>query len=163
MNFQKLQNISPSDIAKYFLYRSTQDGDLVSPLKMQKLVYYAYAWTLVKNKKKLFDEQIQAWANGPVIPSLYRELKKYGSSPISEEYIGVSNEKEFNALLSKFPQDVMKTLNGVYEEYITKSAFELVVLTHSEKPWANARNGVATGEQSQAPISDKDIIQQYSL
>ena len=52
---QTTNTIIPSDVAKYFLYRAIQDGELVSPLKMQKLLYYAYSWTLVKNKKKLFD------------------------------------------------------------------------------------------------------------
>ena len=41
-NKQNIDNISPSNVAKYFLYKSMQDGDLVSPLKMQKLVYYGY-------------------------------------------------------------------------------------------------------------------------
>ena len=161
MNFQKLQNISPSDIAKYFLYRSNQDGELVSPLKMQKLVYYAYVWTLVKNKTKLFDEKIQAWPSGPVVPSLYRELKSYGSSPIDEKYLGVKDEAELNAIFSKFPKEVKNVLDGVYETYSTKTAFELVALTHAEKPWLEARNNLAPTKPSNNPILDATILKQY--
>lgn len=153
--------ITPSDVAKYFLYRSTQDGDLVSPLKMQKLVYYAYAWTLVKNGKRLFNEKIEAWPSGPVVPSLYRELKSYGSAPIGEKYLGVRNETELETVFSKFPKDVKATLDKVYEGYMTKTAFELVALTHSEIPWAETRKGLLATEASSKSISDNLIIQQY--
>lgn len=158
---QSAKIITPSDVAKYFLYRAMQDGELVSPLKMQKLIYYAYSWTLVKNKKKLFGEKIEAWPSGPVVPSLYRELKGYGSAPIDENYLGVKNEAELGTLFSKFPKDVRTTLDKVYEDYMTKTAFELVTLTHSEKPWAETRKGLSAVESSNKPISDDLIIQQY--
>jgi uncharacterized phage-associated protein len=159
---QKTGTIAPSDIAKYFLYRTIQDGDLISPLKMQKLVYYAYSWILVENKKKLFEEKIEAWPSGPVVPSLYRELKSYGSAPIGEEYLGVSSEDEFNKIVSsKFPADIKTTLDKVYENYITKTAFELVALTHSEKPWSETRKGLSATEPSNKAIPDDLIMQQY--
>lgn len=155
------KTITPSDVAKYFLYRAVQDGELVSPLKMQKLVYYAYSWTLVKNKKKLFNEKIEAWPSGPVIPSLYQELKNYGSAPIDEKYLGVTSEAGLEAVFSKFPNDIKVTLDKVYESYMTKTAFELVALTHSEQPWTEARKGLSATEASNKSISDDLIIQQY--
>jgi len=161
LQIQKTIKLSPSDIAKYFLYRAVQDGELISPLKMQKLVYYAYSWTLVKNKKKLFDEKIEAWPVGPVIPSLYRELKNYGSAPIDQNYLGVKTKKELSAIFSKFPKDIKVTLDEVYNSYMTKTAFELVTLTHSEKPWAEARKGLSLTKSSNKAISDNLIIQEY--
>lgn len=153
--------VTPSDVAKYFLYRATLDGELISPLKMQKLVYYGYAWTLVKNRKKLFEEQIEAWPNGPVIPSLYRELKKYESSPIPARYLGISDKKGIEKLENKFPEDIRQTLDKVYEKYVTKTAFELVVLVHSERPWKEAREGLSPSERSNNPISDDLIFETY--
>ncbi|KKQ36482.1 MAG: hypothetical protein US54_C0066G0006 [Candidatus Roizmanbacteria bacterium GW2011_GWA2_37_7] len=138
-----------------------QDGDLVSPLKMQKLVYYGYVWTLVKNKKRLFNEKIEAWPSGPVIPSLYRELKGYGSAPIDESFLSVKNEQELETLFSKFPKEFKTTLDEVYENYMTKTAFELVTLTHSEKPWLEARDGLPATQTSNNAISDDAIIKQY--
>ncbi|MBU1088511.1 DUF4065 domain-containing protein [Patescibacteria group bacterium] len=159
---QKTSPIIPSDVAKYFLYRAIQDGDLVSPLKMQKLVYYAYSWTLVNNKKKLFEEKMEAWPSGPVVPSLYGELKIYGSAPIDEDYLGVSSTNEFNEVIcTKFPADIKVTLDKVYEGYMTKTAFELVALTHSEKPWSETRKGLSPTEPSNKTIPDNLIIQQY--
>lgn len=153
--------ISPSDIAKYILYRSFQDGELVSPLKLQKLVYYAYSWTLVNNKKRLFDESIQAWPNGPVVPSLYHLLKQYGSSPIPGEFVGITSQEEFEKLSGKFPKEIKDTLDKTYEQYMTFTAFELVVSTHSEKPWKEARKGLDPTDRSNVTISDELILEQY--
>jgi uncharacterized phage-associated protein len=59
------------DVAEYILAR---EGEM-SAMKLHKLVYYCQAWHLVWDGAPLFDEEIQAWANGPVIPALY-ELHK---------------------------------------------------------------------------------------
>jgi uncharacterized phage-associated protein len=156
--------ILPSDIAKYFLLRSENDGELISPLKMQKLVYYAYAWYLVTTKHKLFDEQIEAWANGPVIPSLYRELKKYGAMPINaEEYANSTSQVAVDDLITKLTPQTRKILDDVYEQYQTMTAFELVVLTHQEKPWAEARKGLFPEETANRPIADQHIFEQYVI
>ena len=143
----------------YFI-KSTEDGELISPLKMQKLIYYAYVWNLVKHKKRVFDENIEAWANGPVVPSLYQELKKYGSSPIPQEYIKNDNPKK---LIEKFPKDILKTLDEVYEKYMQRTAFELVMMTHDEKPWVKAREGLEATKNSNNKISDESIISFYNV
>lgn len=150
-------NIDPSDIAKYYLYRSSLDGDLITPLKMQKMVYLAYAVHLAKKKEKLFKEPIEAWPNGPVVPSLYRALKKYGSSPVAEDFIDYQNQDE---LLQKFPAAVKETFDEVYEEYISKSAFELVTLTHQQKAWLAARKGLRDDQVSHNQIQDELILEQ---
>jgi uncharacterized phage-associated protein len=157
----QLPSTNSIDVAKYFLYRASQDGELITPLKMQKLVYYAYAWTLVKNNQQLFTEKIQAWPNGPVVPSLYQALKGYGAAPISSDFLGIKSETESNELFEKFSPEIKATLDDVYEKYMTKTAFELVVLTHSEKPWNEAREGLSPTEQSNKTISDSAIWQQY--
>lgn len=158
--------LTPSDIAKYYLLKTVQDGELISPLKMQKLVYYAYAWYLVKTKKKLFQDQIEAWANGPVAPTLYIELKKFGSStsPISlENFTDINTESNAESFVGKIPADTKAILDEVYEKYQTMTAFELVILTHNEKPWTEARRGLAPGDKSSNPILDEHILEQYSL
>lgn len=152
--------MSSSDIAKYFLMRASLDGDLITPLKMQKLVYLAYAKTLAKNNKKLFEEKIEAWPMGPVVPSLYNELKRYGSSPIPESYIGT--RKDFKNVENKFSPDLKATVDEVYENYIGKSAFELVTLVHEDLAWKKARAGLKPEQPSNNTISDKDILAAYT-
>lgn len=154
--------IQPKDIAKYFLLRAREDGELISPLKMQKMVYFAYVAYLLQNKgkKKLFDEKIEAWPNGPVVPSLYLELKKYGSSPIKiEDYVDVSEEY----FTKKYPQEVLENLNEVYKQCSAYTAFELTGLTHQQKAWLEARKGLAPNEPSHNPILDSHILEQHMV
>ena len=54
-------------VAKYIL----QQKGAMSSMKLQKLCYYAQAWSLVWDDAPLFDEDFQAWRNGPVCYELY--------------------------------------------------------------------------------------------
>jgi uncharacterized phage-associated protein len=64
--------LSCYDVAQYFLAKAGEDaGDLISNLKLQKLVYYAQGFALVLLKKPLFPQCIEAWIHGPVVPALY--------------------------------------------------------------------------------------------
>lgn len=153
--------ISPSDIAKYFLLRTQEDGELVSPLKMQKMVYFAYVLYLLKKKgkEKLFSDKIEAWSNGPVIPALYKDLKKYGSSPINaDKYVNVS----LNYFAENYPSDILETLDETYERCASLTAFELTAASHQQKAWLEARRGLAPGEPSNSPILDRYILEQYA-
>lgn len=149
------------NVARYFIFRANQDGDVITPLKMQKLLYYTYVWTLIKNKKRVFKERFQAWPNGPVLPSVYTALKKYRSSPIDERFMDIGNEKELAKLIETFPKGTLQTIDDVYETYIQKSAFELVTLAHNEKPWKTARRGLNPTAPSREEIKDEDIKEEY--
>lgn len=151
-----IKGVKSSDLARYYLARAADDGDLITPLKMQKLVYLAFAETLARHNKKLFDQDFQAWPNGPVEPDLYQELKKYGSMPINPDYA-----KGYEVFLEKIPSEVKKTLDEVYEEYISKSAFELVNITHSQKPWLKAREGLDAAERTNNKIGVEDILEEF--
>jgi len=152
--------ISPKEIAKYFLIRAEKDGELITPLKMQKLVYFAYVFYLIskKGKDKLFSEKIEAWPAGPVVPSLYQELKKYGSSPIAiEDFVDISEEK----FIEKNDPEIVSILNKTYENCEKFTAFELVVLSHKEKGWLEARRGLQPNEKSNNHILDEHILEQH--
>ncbi|SRR6266496_19796 len=151
-------NIQPNKIAKLYLSFATEDGDLITPLKMQKLVYYAYCWVIAKHGKRLFKEAIEAWPNGPVIKSLYGELKEYGSMPIGDDYLPLDPGK----LMNDIPKEILEMLREVYEQYVVRSAFELVASTHSELPWTNARRGLNPTASSNNKLKDEDILAQFS-
>lgn len=134
------------DVAAYILH---EKGEMTS-WKLQKLVYYSQAWSLVWDDEPIFDEEIQAWANGPVCPALYSEHR--GRFKISE--IGKGDPD----LLS---QDEKDTIDVVIEHYGKKSAQYLSELTHQEEPWKAAREGLKPGERGQRMITLESMAEYY--
>jgi uncharacterized phage-associated protein len=153
--------MKPEEVAGYYLYRSAEDGDLITNLKMQKLVYYAYAWNLVINKEKLFDEPIEAWPKGPVVPSLYESLAKYGSTPIQQENASFADSTIAESWRNHQAKGTLSVLDQVYEAYSPLSAFELVAMTHNEKPWKHAREGLTPTERCNIKLLDSDIRKEF--
>lgn len=120
--------LSALDVAKYLLYIAFQNGDTITNLKMQKLLYYAQAWYMVNNNGKLlFSDEIQAWKYGPVVPSVYQFFKEYNSYPIHHSVT--------EADISMIAEHERDFLNEFAVEYFSMSATELVSMTHNEAPW----------------------------
>jgi len=81
--------INATIIRKYFLYKNSELTDI----QIQKLVYYAYSWYMVKNKgKKLFEERPQAWRHGPVFRSLFDNMKDYRKFIGNKDYEKIDKE-----------------------------------------------------------------------
>src|SRR5437762_397203 len=70
-------------LANTFLELAKEEGKSLSPLQLQKLVYYAHGWNLGIRNAPLIDAPIEAWRFGPVVQSLYHEFKEYGNNPIT--------------------------------------------------------------------------------
>jgi len=102
--------------------------------KLQKLVYYSQAWSLVWDERPLFNERIEAWANGPVCPDLYNRHR--GQFIVSE--IPGGNPGALD-------RDQTETIEAVMKYYGQRSAQELSDLTHSERPWLDARGDLPPG------------------
>jgi uncharacterized phage-associated protein len=152
---------SSRDIVKYLVYKSYFYGDPITNLRLQKLLYYVYVWLLVLKNKRVFHEKFQAWPIGPVLPSTYRDLKKYEAGPIDPDYCGIKDKASLEALEKRIGSSVMMVIDNVFQVYGPKSAFELVNLTHSELPWVNARKGLDIEQKSSNEIEDKDIKSFY--
>jgi uncharacterized phage-associated protein len=72
-------NLPAIDVANYFLSKADPEaGDVISNLKLQKLLYYAQGFHLAIYGERLFIEQIKAWKHGPVVPDIYHHFKKHG-------------------------------------------------------------------------------------
>ncbi len=111
------------DVANIFIELANADEDsCMTNLKLNKLVYFAQAWSLEKLGKPLFDEEVQAWKHGPVIPSVYHEFKKYGRERISK---ASSNYDEDNV-----SSEELDLLIDVADRYSDYSGSKLRKLTH---------------------------------
>lgn len=140
-------------VAEYFLNKiDPEAGESVTPLKLQKLVYYAQAWSLVFYKS-LFEEDFQAWVHGPVIPSLYIHFKEYGSANIP---------KVFSFDSSVFENEEITVLDLVWSVYGKYDAKYLERLTHIEKSWLDAREGIGHDERCINVISKEEIKKYFS-
>src|ERR1700738_3701746 len=71
-------------VANYFLERAKAEGIPITPMAIQKLVYFAHGWMLAVYGRPLINQRIEAWEYGPVIRDLYQQFKRFGDLPISE-------------------------------------------------------------------------------
>lgn len=138
------------DVAEAIL----QKAGPMTAMKLQKLVYYAQAWSLVWDERPLFDARIEAWANGPVCRQLY-----------------AAHRQMFQVQTGLFQGDprsldpaAIETIDRVVEFYGKQSAQWLSDLSHLEQPWqaARARAGVAEGTACEEEITLADMHEYYS-
>ncbi len=134
------------DVAAYIL---KQRGRMTT-MKLQKLVYYAQAWSLVWDEAPLFTEPIEAWVNGPVVPALYKLHRT--------EYDVAEWPHGDAAQLTTTQQE---TVDGVLRYYADKASQWLSDLTHMERPWNDARKGVPPGVRSDVEITRASMAEYY--
>lgn len=125
----------------------------MSAMKLQKLVYYAQAWSLVWDESPLFEERIEAWISGPVVLKLFREHKgKY--------LITKTDLSQGDASLLSDEQNL--TVQFVLDFYGKRDSQWLSDLTHMEDPWKKARKGLADNERGNQEISPASMHEYYS-
>lgn len=135
------------DTAKYILERR----GAMSTMKLQKLCYYSQAWSLVWDDATLFDEDFEAWVNGPVCPELFRAYQgQFSVSP--------NEMKGDSSALTDGQKD---TINAVLDHYGDKNAQWLSQLTHLEGPWQEARKGIPVGSYSTRIITKESMAMYY--
>ncbi len=136
------------EISKKILSKACPDcGDEISNLKLQKLLYYMQGFHLACFDTPLFDDEIEAWMYGPVVPAVYELYKENGSKGIS------CPEGDVIALTSEEEEDIF---NQVYDAYGQFSAFKLMEMTHIEEPWKSTQVGIGN-------VISKDKIKKYFL
>jgi uncharacterized phage-associated protein len=134
------------DVAAYILSKRSP----LTAMKLQKLVYYAQAWSLVWDEEPLFSERIEAWANGPVAPELYK---------IHKGWLKVTSwPKGDPSALSKKQRE---SVDAVIKFYGRLSAQALSDLTHAEDPWRRARVGLSPIERSSRAITHAAMMEFY--
>ncbi|MBE9188215.1 DUF4065 domain-containing protein [Microcoleus sp. LEGE 07076] len=128
--------LSCDDAAKYFLAQVSEDaGDLISNLKLQKLLYYAQGFHLALYDEPLFPEAIEAWTHGPVVLDLYRHYKKYGAGAIP-----CPEDIDF----SIYEEETKSLLDEVYSVFGQFAAWKLRNMTQEEYPWKFAAQNSGT-------------------
>jgi len=141
------KRVTVFDVAAYILNKL---GPL-SAMKLQKIVYYCQAWSLVWDEKPLFPERIEAWTNGPVV----RELFAFHRGQFIVDEVPIGNIDNLNSTQKE-------SIDAVIDFYGNKPAQWLIDLSHSEKPWQDARKGLSETESGNREISIESIAEYYS-
>jgi len=152
------QSLRALDIAKFLLSLAP-----MTHLKLQKLLYFAYATYLVDFKKRLFPEQIVSFKYGPVVEEVYCQYKNYGKEEIDEDKAEVFRLAEVSLpttvlkiLLSEDRDHVLESLIKTFKIYGIKSAGELVEISHvAGGPWERCY------DSGMNRIIPDDIIKKY--
>jgi len=138
---------SVHDVAAYILHKTGE----ITAMKLQKLLYYCQAWSLVWDDEPIFNARIEAWANGPVVPQIYRLHRQ-------NYYVSEWPEGQRNNLTSS----ERDTVRAVLKKYGDKSSLWLSELTHREKPWRDARRGLGSLDHGNNEITRAAMAKYYS-
>jgi len=115
------------DIAQYFLYLdSARDGDGLSNLKIQKLVYYAQGVYCALHDTPLFKEPIEAWTHGPAVPELYHKFKKHSNNCVPCDSFFSTDT---------FNSEEASVIENIFDEFGQYTAWCLRDMAHEETPW----------------------------
>jgi uncharacterized phage-associated protein len=148
----------PRYVANAFIQKAKKEGKVFTHLKLQKLVFFLHAWSLALHGKPAIDEHVEAWPYGPVVESLYHELKSFGSGGVNSYLREVDQKTGVAKAFVPNPDDAQfwGLFDQVWDRYARYSAGQLSDMTHKPgSPWAQAR---AAGDND---IPDKSILDYF--
>jgi uncharacterized phage-associated protein len=134
------------------LAANEEEPDFLTHLRLQKLLYYVQGWALALRGKPMFDEEIQAWAHGPVVPKVYSRFAEWEKAPIDP---GKYDDAELSNGESKLVAEV-------WESYKGYSAASLRAMTHREPPWLEARRDCKPADKCETAISQKAMRKYFT-
>lgn len=146
-----IRKVRALDLAKYLVKLNSKNeeyGEVLTNLKLQKLLYYIQGFHLAYFDEPIFDDKITAWKYGPVIVPLYEELKHFGNGPVHFD--------DFDKINLNKKQK--KLIEAVFNQIGQYSAWKLVELTHSEDPWKNVRIHDEISQESLSEFFKNKII-----
>ncbi len=152
---------SPLAVANYFILKSLESGQPLTPMKLVKLVYIAHGWYLGLTGEPLISEGAQAWKYGPVIPTVYEQFKSYGGNSITQ----LAHTITPTGQISNYPiseAELTEFLDRVWDVYKGFTATELSALTHENNtPWYDIWHKEGGSEKFGAVIPNERIHQHY--
>ena len=118
---------SVNDVARYVVDKCFMDGNPVSNLQLQKILYFLQLFFIEMYGTLMFPEEFEAWPYGPVMPSVYRRFSRFGGAPIEMSF------KDADAFLKGQHKDVLDIAIKVLS---SKSPWDLVRVSHADgSPW----------------------------
>lgn len=141
------------DVIWYLFDKLTE----VTPLALQKLLYYAQGIHLSMYGTAFFEDNCEAWVNGPVYADVYLMYKDFGFNPLSEEHVLICRSREGG--LKDSEKQILDLLVSTFGKL---SGTMLEEMVKNEEPWLRARNGVETIEYAQNTISKESMTEFFA-
>jgi uncharacterized phage-associated protein len=152
-----LAQIDSATMAKYIAVRV---GGM-SHLKLQKLLYYCYALHLAYFDTALFEEKFEAWVHGPVSRTLWDMVKDHSLLHSDIKYTLEDGEEDPVELVKKtLTSDQIQLIDDTLDELGKLNGLQLENMTHSERPWNEARVGYNEGDRCSVTLN-METIQSY--
>jgi uncharacterized phage-associated protein len=150
---------SPKAVANAFIDLARETQASLDPMKLQKLVFFGHGWHLGLREQPLITEPIQAWDYGPVVPSLYHALKRYGAGQITEH---LPDLEGFKFVVPNVDNpNTRRFLRRIWDVYGGMSGPQLSALTHrADTPWSRVRRDM--GALRNMPIPDSLMREYFS-
>ncbi|MDD6003258.1 MAG: DUF4065 domain-containing protein [Bacteroidales bacterium] len=114
------------------IYSADNGGELMTNMKLQKMLYYQQGFHLAYFDSPLFEDDMEAWMYGPVVPSIYEKYKSYGRN-------GIEPDKTIDFSFDNANE--LALFNEVCNVYCAYSASGLMNMTHDEMPWKSTPTG----------------------
>src|SRR5205085_1461277 len=146
---------SAPQVADYLIWLAASERPeepcFLTPMQLQKLLYYILGWTLAESDRAVFSEPIEAWEHGPVVRKVWESYQRFGAKPISEI-------PGHEPTLSDADKLAIRDVWDIYKNY---TAWELSDMTHDERPWLEAREGLAPSAKGAREISPHALRQTF--
>lgn len=124
-------------------------GKEITPLSLQKILYYAQGFYKAFFGKFLFEDDCQAWVHGPVYVNIYEKYKEFKSANIS-----IDIDYDIEDIIVDEKREILDVIIKYFGYYNGKA---LEKMSHYETPWINARKGLLPTENSNNIINKEDI------
>jgi uncharacterized phage-associated protein len=140
--------MSMDNFAKHIISVVHNDGQEITNLQLQKIMYFSLQYALKNNLftrqqyEELYDEPFLVWRYGPVVKNIYEKYKVYGSDPITESDTECSE---------------LSVLNNEIIKLSHKDVFDLVNKSHMEDYWRANENAIV-GWRSEVAYGLGDIV-----
>ncbi|UIP32589.1 Panacea domain-containing protein [Stutzerimonas kunmingensis] len=150
---------SSEAVANYFIQKSFNEGVSLTPMKLIKLVYIAHGWHRGYFHKNLIDDGVQAWRYGPVIPELYRNIRRYGRNNVTGfiDGYGIIGDQANPAP----DENSLALLEHVWKTYSRYDGLQLSAMTHQRNtPWDITWRD-CDGNSYAQPIISNELIERH--
>lgn len=140
MNNNRIALAIPAQaVCNTILQRAFVEKIPVSPMKLQKLLYFTYQTYLKRTGQLLFSERFEAWPYGPVLPSIYDEFKSFHGDPITMFAKNADGSVSVISGTASGACGIVYSIAETWEKYKNKTGIELSGITHQkESAWYKA-------------------------